>query len=122
MDPTLFENWDLLYDGSGDISLHVEAFDEGEDSPFLSQDVSSKRLKEKVGSGSAYHIELAGTFELVIHAVKDNEVYVSFFEKSSEYGWKRVERFVLNKQEKKKAAKIVYFGKSCGHYSIVLKD
>ena len=121
MDTKLFDNWNFIYDSDEDIFLHIEAFDDGEDKPYLIKDVDSKELKEIVGSNSAYHIELKGIFEIVVHAVKDGEIYVSFFEKASEYGWKRIERFVLSKAEPKKAAKITYYGKSYGHYVIELK-
>ena len=79
-----------------------------------------KKYYEKVGSGSLYHIEFKGTFELVIHAVKGDEVYISFLEQATEYSWKRVESFVLSRNKPEKTAKIVYFGKSCGYYSIKL--
>ena len=120
MEEKLFDNWDLIYDSNESIRLCVTAFNDGEDKPCFIKEVSSEDLKEKVGSGSLYHIEFKGTFELVIHAVKGDEVYISFLEQVAEYNWKRVESFVLSRNEPEKTAKIVYFGKSCGHYSIKL--
>lgn len=121
MDIELFDNWKFIYDGSEDVSLHIEAFNNGEDKPYLIKDVNGVELKEMVGSSSVYHIELKGLFEIVIHAIKDNEIYVSFFEKTSEYGWKRIESFVISKEEAKKASTITYYGKPYGRYVIELQ-
>ena len=120
MEEKLFDNWDLIYDSNESIRLCATVFNDGEDKPCFIKEVSSEDLKEKVGSGSLYHIEFKGTFELVIHAVKGDEVYISFLEQTTEYNWKRVESFVLSRNKPEKIAKIVYFGKPSGYYSIKL--
>ena len=120
MEEKLFDNWDLIYDSNENIRLRATAFNDDKDKPDFIKEVSTEDLKAKVGSGSLYHIEFKGTFELVVHAVKGDEVYISFFEKATEYSWKRVESFVLSRNKPKKTAEIVYFGKSCGYYSVEL--
>lgn len=119
---TLFDNWNLIYENSDDISLHVEYFREGRNDPSLIEDISTKDLKEKVGSEHAYHVEMDGSFDLVIHAIKDNRLYVTFLMRTSEYGWKKSEEFLLTKEEPEKVSKLTYFDKPHGHYIIYVKE
>lgn len=118
----LFKNWNFIYENSEDLSLHVEYVKEGNKEPSFIKDVLCNDLKESCASKKAYHIEFDGSFELVIHAVKDNMVYVSFFTKASEYSWKEVERFVLSKNLSCKMSSIEYFGKPAGFYMIYVNE
>ena len=122
MEEKLFNNWNFIYENSEDISLHVEYVQEGEKEAVFVQDVSTKQLKEKVGSEQTYHIEILGSFQLVIHAIKDDFVYVSFHKRTSEYGWQKAEQFVLHKRASCKMSNIEYFGKPSGFYIIYVKE
>ena len=97
MEEKLFDNWNFIYENSDDVSLRVMAFRDGEKEPCIVSEASTEQLKNKVGSGFAYHIELFDGFELTVHAIKDNMVYVRVLERTAEYGWRTIEHFVLNK-------------------------
>ena len=100
MNEELFNNWKFLYENSEDISLHIEFYREGREDPSLVADISSDDFKNAVGKDSAVHIEFDGSFDMTIHAIKDNEVYVSLLMRTSEYGWKKYQAVVENTTEK----------------------
>lgn len=118
----LYDNWDLIYENSDDISLHVEYFHEGRNDPSLIEDISAEDLKKKVGSGFAFHVEMDGSFDLVIHAIKNNQLYITFLMRTSEYGWKTSEQFLLTKESPERVSKLTYFDKPHGHYIIYVKE
>ena len=43
------------------------------------------------------HEDLLWGYEIAISAIKDNNVYVILYDRVAEYGWKKIETFVLNK-------------------------
>jgi len=121
MKEELFDNWNFIYENSDDISIHFEYYRESEDEPYLVVDILSKDFKEAVGSGHAYHIEIMGSFDLTIHAIVDNQVYITLLMRTSEYGWKKYDRFVLDKETPNKVSKINYFDKPYGFYKISIQ-
>lgn len=122
MGKTLFDNWDFIYENSEDISLHIEYFDEGKDSPSLIVDITPQDFKDAVGKDRAYHVDIDGSFDLTIHAIKDNEVYITLLMRTSEYGWKREQQYVLNKKTPSMMSKLNYFNKPHGFYRVFVKE
>ena len=122
MEEKLFSNWNFIYENSDDISMHVEYFREGHDEPSLIEDIFPNDFKKIVGSDKAFHVEIDGSFELVIHAIKDNIVYCTFLMRTSEYGWRESGRFALSKEEPHKTDKINYFNKPHGFYVVFIKE
>ena len=122
MNEELFNNWKFLYENSEDISLHIEFYREGREDPSLVADISSDDFKNAVGKDSAVHIEFDGSFDMTIHAIKDNEVYVSLLMRTSEYGWKKYHEFVLNKDTPRLFSEIEYFKRKYGSYIIYVKE
>ena len=121
MEEKLFDNWNFIYENSDDVSLRVMAFRDGEKEPSIAHEVSTEQLKNKVGSGFAYHIELFDGFELTVHAIKDNMVYVRVLERTAEYGWRTIEHFVLSKVAPAHMGNLVYQLKTIqGTYSMIV--
>ena len=122
MDEKFFKNWKFIYEDSDDITIHLEVFRKDEKEPYMIKEISTEELKKTVGTDHAYHIEFDGSFDLVLHAIKNNEVYVSLLMRTSEYGWKTSEQFVLNKKMPCKASKIMYFNNDHGAYLLFIKE
>ncbi len=98
MDEKYFDCWNFLYEDSEDVSIKVQFYKDDPTKPFFEQSFSTKDLKEKIGKEKAVHVEFPNSFELVIHAIKDNYVYVSVLEKSAEEAWHTVDRYALSKR------------------------
>ena len=121
MDMNYFNNWKMLYEESDNLSLHVEMIREGKDIPSI-KDIQTDDLKSVVGQDKAYHYDVDGSFELVVHAVRDNVVYVSLMERVSEYGWRNNAQKALTKEDPSFEKKLVYFGKDYGHIKIYVNE
>lgn len=122
MKEELFNNWKFIYDNSKDISLHFAYYQEGRNDPSLVVDILPEDFKAIVGEDHAYHIDVTGSFDLTIHAIVDNEVYVTLLMRTSEYGWKKYDQFVLNKKAPSRVSKLDYFSKPYGFYQISIKE
>ena len=122
MDEKLFDNWNFIYENSDDISIHVEMFRKGDAEPRLSVDVPAEKLKAKINSQKAFHIELDGCFEVVIHAIKDNLVYMTLLERTSEYGWRHTAKQVLSKRMPRFGTNLTYFGKDHGAILVCVNE
>lgn len=122
MKEQLFNNWKFIYENSKDISLHFEYYQENRDDPYLEVDILPEDFKNEAGSDHAYHIEIVGCFDLTIHAIVDDQVYISLLMRTSEYGWKKYDQFVLDKKTPDKVSKLTYFNKPYGFYKISIKE
>ena len=121
MEEKLFDNWNFIYENSDDVSLQVMAFRDGEKEPCIVKEVSTEKLKKTVGTNHAYHIELFEGFEMTVHAIKDNMVYVRVLERTAEYGWRTIEHFALNKVVPAHMGNLVYQLKTIrGTYSMIV--
>lgn len=121
MEEKLFDNWNFIYENSDDVSLQVMAFRDGEKEPCIIEEVSTEKLKKTVGTNHAYHIELFEGFEMTVHAIKDNMVYVRVLERTAEYGWRTIEHFALNKVAPSHMGNLVYQLKTIkGTYSMIV--
>ena len=121
MEEKLFDNWNFIYENSDEVSLQVMAFRDGKKEPCIIEEVSCEKLKGAVGKGMAYHIELFSGYEMTVHAIKDNMVYVRVLERTAEYGWRTIEHFVLTKLAPAHMGNLVYQLKTIqGTYSMIV--
>ena len=123
MDEKLLDNWNMIYENSEDISLHAELMRPGEKVPSIVHDVTTEQLKRPVGTEKVFHLEIdGGCYELIVHAVKDNLVYVRLSERTSEHGWKPVLKKVLSKRDNGFIINLVYFNKPFGSLLVYVKE
>ena len=101
-DESLFNNWNFIYENSEDITLDIAIWLEGEKEPHQEKSYDASYMK-KTMNDRACHIDLYGSFELVIHAVKDDILYISLMKQVDENGWRKVQDFTLQKKMPRQA-------------------
>ena len=120
-DESLFKNWNFIYENSEDVTLEVVTWMEGESEPHSKESFDAAYMK-KTPQDKACHIDLFSSFELVIHAVKDDILYCSLMKQVAETGWINVQQFTLQKKMPRQSLALEIDGKKIGTAALNIKE
>ena len=77
---------------------------------------------QKTPQDKACHIDLPSSFELVIHAVKDDILYCSLMKQVAETGWINVQQFTLQKKMPRQSLSLEIDGRKIGTAALNIKE
>ena len=120
-DESLFKNWNFIYENSEDVTLEITIWMEGETEPHSKKSFDATYMK-KTSKDKALHIDLPSSFELVIHAVKDDILYCSLMKQVAETGWVNVQQFTLQKKMPRQSLALEIDGKKIGTAALSIKE
>ena len=121
MDESLFSLKKFKCSRNESFTIHCDIFRDGIINPVASKDYNSHELMLRNGL-DVLEINMLDSFKLVIHAIVDNEVYISLIEKTSEKVSKTIDRFILSKRFPRHGSSLIHSNATEGAYIIYIKE
>ncbi len=121
MDMNYFTLKRLKVSKNESFTIHFELFDEQFSKSIMVKEYNSNELALRNGL-DVISIDMFDCFRLVIHAVVENNVYITLLEKDSEKSYMTIDRIILNRVTPRNGKDLVYKLERKGFYLIYIKE